>query len=46
MSARVVTGIITGLGPAAAIGDTVRGVENGRTVVESLLGGGVAGETH
>lgn len=45
MAARVATGIITGLGPSAALGDIARSVENGRTIVESVIGGGFAGET-
>ncbi|THC44302.1 NBR1-Ig-like domain-containing protein [Massilia sp. Mn16-1_5] len=44
ISARAATGIITGLGPAAVIGDTVRAVEQGNGMAESLISGGILGE--
>ena len=41
---RVSTGVITGFGPAAFIGDTTRKVEEGHGAADSLLKGGVLGQ--
>lgn len=44
VTGRAVTGIFTGFGPAAFIGDFTRAVENGHGMVEALFPGGVAGQ--
>ena len=44
MLGRISTGVITGLGPAAAIGDTTRKVEEGHSAADSLLKGGILGQ--
>ncbi|NVE01676.1 hemagglutinin repeat-containing protein [Massilia sp. BJB1822] len=41
---RVTTGIFTGFGPAAFIGDTTRKAEEGHNVADSLLKGGILGK--
>lgn len=44
LNGRAATGIVTGLGPAALIGDTTRAVENGHNLVDALMRGGLPGQ--
>jgi hypothetical protein len=41
---RVVTGVYTGFGPVAFIGDATHKVEQGHGVVDSLVNGGILGK--
>ena len=44
LNGRAATGIMTGLGPAALIGDTTRAVENDHNIVDALMKGGLPGK--
>lgn len=43
LNGRAATGTVTGMGPAALIGDTTRAVENGHNIVDALMKGGLPG---
>jgi hypothetical protein len=43
LNGRAAIGIVTGLGPAALIGDTTRAIENGHNLVDALMKGGLPG---
>lgn len=44
VTGRVATGLLTGFGPVAFIGDFTRAVENGFGIVEAVLPGGLLGQ--
>ena len=43
INGRAVTGMVTGFGSAALIGDTTRAVENGSSLVDALIKSGLPG---